>query len=179
MPSGFIRRYSPDKLEAMLFAGTLYGMGEFYLKALAMLTEAFGPVLAESQPRPWKSDYYRDELGWPITRRFVFFENPVSQDRLPDIKLKTIEMEAALSSGRGRSINLDPGYLTLAKVVLASTKDYSHRIYLGKGIFAEVSLHYQGGGFRPHLFTYPDFREDETLRMFGDMREAFRQRTGP
>jgi hypothetical protein len=162
----------------MLFTGTLYGREEFYLKALAMLKDAFGPVLAESPPRPWQSDYYRDELGWPITRRFVFFEKPILQDGLADIKLSTIDMEAALSSGSGRRINLDPGYLTLAKVVLASTKDYSHRIYLGKGICAEVTLYYQGGRFHPHVFTYHDFREDETLRMFSEMREAFRQRTG-
>jgi len=161
----------------MLFVGALYGSEDSYLRAREDLVDAFGPVLAESPPLPWEySDYYRPELGSPITRRFAFFENLISQDELRDIKLRTMEMEEKLSSGGKRSVNLDPGYLTSAKVVLASTKDYSHRVCLGGGIFAEVTLHFQEGAFRPHLFTYRDYREEAALRMFAEMRGVLRKR---
>lgn len=177
MPSGSMRRSSRDKLRAMLFVGALYGGEDHYRRALQCLADAFGPVLAESPPMPWEySDYYQPELGRTITRRFVFFENLISQDELRDIKLRTVEMEAKLSTAGKRSVNLDPGYLTPAKVVLASTKDYSHRVCLGGGIFAEVTLYFQGGAFRPHLFTYRDYREEATLRMFAEMRSVLKNR---
>lgn len=161
----------------MLFVGALYGSEDNYRRAREGLADAFGPVLAESPPIPWEySDYYRPELGWPITRRFVFFENLISQEELKDIKLGTAQMEASLSSGGKRGVNLDPGYLTAAKVVLASTKDYSHRVCLGGGIFAEVTLYFQGGEFRPHLFTYRDYREEATLGMFAEMRDVLKKR---
>jgi hypothetical protein len=162
----------------MLFMGALFGGEEVYGASLKKLKKTFGPVLMESPPGRWKSRYYRDELGPVITRRFVFFENLITQDSIRDIKLGAIALEDEFREGGRRLINLDPGYLTLAKVVLASKKDYSHRIYLGEGIFAETTLYYQGGKFNPHLFTYPDFKEAGNLKMFKDMRKVFREKVG-
>ncbi len=126
----------------------------------------------ESAPHEWDySDYYKDELGWPLERVFFFFKNEINPEMLADIKLLTNEIERKLSTETKRNINLDPGYLTLSKVVLASTKNYSHRIYMGKGIYAEVTLIYREGRYQPHLFTYRDYASEGYIKLFGEARK--------
>ena len=151
------------------------------------LRELMGEALFESEPALWEhTDYYRDELGAPLYRRFLFFKDFIPQDGLAEIKLKTIEIEKELSEGGltspvagKRTVNLDPGYITLAKVVLSSKKDYGHRICIGKGVFAEVTLMYRRGrGFEPTAFTYTDYRSPENIRLFNRMRENFRKMIG-
>lgn len=150
--------------EAMLFIGVLYRHEDAYHAAREALTSSFGPISMETPALPWEySLYYREELGWPILRRFVFFEDFINEDELPGIKLKTIGLEADLSQGGRRTANLDPGYLTPAKVVLATTKDYSHRLCIGRGIYAEVTLIYRKGRFHPHIYTYRDYRDHAGL----------------
>lgn len=156
---------------AMLFVGALYGREDSYLHAREALEPLFGPVLMETGALPWAySLYYREELGWPIFRRFVFYADLIDEEDLPDIKLKTIALESALSREGKRTVNLDPGYLTPAKVVLASTKDYSHRIYLRSGIYGEVTLVFRKGLFHPHLNTYRDYVD--YAEVFSRAREA-------
>src|SRR3990172_2964210 len=141
---------SPSRPEsALLFVGALYRDEAFLAKATEKLGECFGELLLESPSFPWdSSDYYREELGRPLRRRFLFFGNPFTPERLAEIKLQTNGVEQELSEEGKRTINLDPGYLTLAKVVLASTKNYAHRIAIGKGIYAEVMLIYRDGKYR-------------------------------
>ena len=131
----------------------------------------------ESQPLPWEySDYYKEELGWPIRRRFLFFRNMINRESLSDIKLATSEIEERLSTGGKRNINLDPGYLTPYNMILASTKNYSHRIYIGKGIFAEVTLVYKDKDrrYQPHLFTYRDYASDAYAEIFSRARKLLK-----
>ncbi len=131
----------------------------------------------ESHPLPWEhSDYYKEELGSPIRRRFLFFRNMIDRENLSDVKLATIEIEEQLSTGGKRNINLDPGYLTPYNVILASTKNYSHRIYIGKGIFAEVTLVYRDKDrrYQPHLFTYRDYASDAYAEIFAQARTLLR-----
>jgi hypothetical protein len=161
--------------KALLFAGILYSSEHWYLKALELLTEKFGEIAMYSPPIIWDfSDYYKDELGEQIIRRFVFFKNLIEQDELPEIKTITNRFEELLSSNNKRNVNLDPGYLTPAKIVLASTKDYSHRIYLKGGIFAEVSLIYKKNSFVPHLNTYKDFQDQRYLEIFISARRLLK-----
>lgn len=122
------------------------------------------------------SDYYKKELGNEIFRRFIFFKNLIKQESLPDIKLKTNEIEIRLSTNGKRNINLDPGYLTLSKIILASTKDYSHRIYLRDGIFAEVTLLYnkKEGSFVPNINTYKDYTDYRYINLFNLARYYLR-----
>ena len=105
----------------------------------------------------------------------VFFKTFINPGTLADIKIKTNEIEDFLSSGGKRRINLDPGYLTLSKIVLASTKDYSHRIYLGKGIYAETTLIYKGGIYTPHLFTYRDYQDKKCIELFANARAMLKK----
>jgi len=160
----------------LLFVGTLYSDPEIFSRSKEILQQTFGDMLFTSPPSPWDySLYYKDELGWPILRQFIFFEELIDTGSLPDIKLKTNEIEERLSFNNRRGINLDPGYLTLAKVVLASTKNYSHRIYLGEGIYGEVTLIYEDKTFKPHLFTYRDFQDRGCIELFMSARAMLKK----
>ncbi len=160
----------PEK--ALLFTGTLFSDDRVYKWARKRLDELYGPVLFESERLNWEhTDYYRDELGWPIYRRFIAFRRIIDPSEIVEIKLKTNQIEEELSEGGKRRINLDPGYITPSKLVLATTKNYTHRIYLGKGIYGEVTLFYKKGEFRPHEFTYRDYQSPEYLEIFKSMRE--------
>ena len=112
------------------------------------MQDKFGNILFQSNIQPWEySEHYNKELGNQIYRNFIFFDEIIDPSALADIKLLTNDIEAIYSQDGKRRINLDPGYITLAKVVLASTKNYSHRIYLGKGIYAELALIYKNNQF--------------------------------
>ena len=160
----------------LLFVGALYSNPDVFSESSEILRKTFGEILFTSPPSPWDySLYYRDELGWPIVRQFLFFRDLIVAGSLPDIKLKTNELEEALSFDNKRRVNLDPGYLTLAKVVLASTKNYSHRIYLDKGIYGEVTLIYREDTFKPHLFTYRDYRDRDCVDLLVNARAMLKK----
>ncbi|MCL4491806.1 MAG: DUF4416 family protein [Nitrospirae bacterium] len=163
------RRIPRAPAKALLFVGTLFSNEEHLAKARRSLEEHFGEIIMESPALEWDfSDYYREEMGGPIYRRFLFFRELTEQDKIASIKLITNEIEKELSTGDKRNINLDPGYLTLAKLVLATTKDYSHRLYLKDGIYAEVTLMYQKqkGRFIPNINTYRDYADSRYQRIF-------------
>jgi hypothetical protein len=157
----------PEK--ALLFIGTLYSNKDYYYKSIKLLEKSFGEIIMEGPEVNWNfSEYYKKEIGSPLFRRFLFFKNFIEQEKIVDIKLKTNETEQVFSQNNRRNINLDPGYLTLSKIVLASTKDYSHRIYLGRGIYGEVTLIYNSKKktFEPHINTYRDYRDERYIRLF-------------
>ncbi|MBI4824395.1 MAG: DUF4416 family protein [Nitrospirae bacterium] len=161
----------------MLFVGILFGSEERLHMAEKRLCECFGDIILESPVMKWNySEYYRGELGSSIERKFIFFERLINQDSLKDIKTKTNAIETELSVVGKRTVNLDPGYLTPAKVVLASTKDYSHRLYLGEGIFAEVTLIFKTNRFHPHINTYRDYQDESYLKVFEDARNILKGR---
>jgi len=137
----------------------------------------FGPVDMDSHVWEWgHTDYYSKEMGTGLKRQFIFFRDLIDPGTISDIKLKTIKIEKQnLKEGGGRRINLDPGYLDSAKIVLVSTKDFSHRVYLGSGIYGEVTLIYSGKDYQMLPFTYPDFRTPEYLEVFREAREKFKK----
>ncbi len=144
-------------------------------KAGELLESKFGPVDLTSDIWPFtQTDYYKDQTGANILRRFVSFEKLICPRRLAAIKHKTnrIEQQFARKSGLDvpRPINLDPGYIGTSKLVLATTKNYSHRIYIGKKMYAEVTLIYEKGQWKPFEFTYPDYREQNYMDFFSKVR---------
>jgi hypothetical protein len=158
-------RRPPQK--AILLVGALFSNEDYYIAALQRLEEKFGEMIMESPKAEWDfSEYYKRELGTPIYRRFVFFKESIEKESLPEIKAATNEIEKLLSTDGKRNINLDPGYLTPAKLVLASTKNYSHRIYLRDGIYAEVTLVFHHGRFLPHINTYREYQDEKNLKIF-------------
>lgn len=118
------------------------------------------------------TDYYREEMGKELRKVFLSHEELIHPDRLPGIKLRTQAVEEAWAVEGRRRVNLDPGYVTLAKLVLASTKDFAHRIYLGDGIYGDVQLRYQDNAFQPQPWTFPDYRTAAALAFFENVRAA-------
>ncbi len=164
----------PPKLLAKLFIGLLFTEDKVYLEAKRILEKEFGIVDFESQAIPFVyTKYYEKELGTNINRRFISFPVPVQQNALFKIKIATNELEDKFRSNGHRQINIDPGILDLNKVILATTKDYAHRIYLNNGIFAEVTLHYQKRSFCPWDWTYPDYRSPEYIQIFNQLRDIY------
>lgn len=127
----------------------------------------FGPVDLVSRWLPFDfTDYYTREMGTPLYRRMVAFKRLVDQEALPDIKHLTNALETEFTrKGGGRVVNIDPGYLLLERLVLATGKNFSHRIYLRRGIYADLTLMYRKGQFQSLPWTYPDYK-DEHLQDF-------------
>ena len=120
---------------------------------------AYGPVAFI-----W-TDYYAPEMGGNLKKRYVCYAKLIERTDLPDIKLWTNALEQESAADGKRKINIDPGYVARDKLVLATTKDFFHRLYLGKGIYGEVTLHFRQGSFRHFSWTYPDYKEED-LRQF-------------
>ena len=160
-----------------LFVGMLAGSIELFEIAQAEMASTFGTADVASEVIPFDfTDYYADEMGPNLLRKFVGFSRPINPKDLASAKLFTNDLEERISEQLGserRLVNLDPGYVSLSKLVLASTKDYSHRIYLGDGIFAEVTLHFSHNRFNPWPWTYPDYKSEAYLRFFEDMRGRY------
>lgn len=135
----------------------------------------FGPVDMESSLIPFSfTDYYLPELGPDLKRKFLSFGSLIHPKRLAEIKSLTNELERRFQRQKGkRGINIDPGYLEAGKLVLATTKNQQHRIYLGKGIYAEVTLRFRKGRFEPWEWTYPDYRSRAYIDFFTKARKLY------
>ncbi len=124
------------------------------------------------------TSYYQAEMGAGLQKLFVSFGQLAEAESLPHYKVKTNELETRFIRDRQRSVNVDPGYLTEAKVVLATTKDYSHRLYLGQGIFGDIHLQFARKSFQPQAWTYPDYQQELAVQFFNRLREIYRRQLG-
>ena len=172
---GSIRNFSPVKL----FVGVLVSNEKLIPSVESELTTTYGPVDYRSSILPFTfTDYYRHETGDEILRVFLSFERLIEADSLPEIKHRTNTLEAGFaagSTGVKRPVNLDPGYLENAKVILASTKNFYHRMFLGNGIFGEVTMHFRNGGYEFFPWTYPDYKSPEYQAFFLELRAIYRR----
>ncbi len=158
----------------LLFLGILHGDADIYEEAKRRITREWGALLLESEAFVFDhTDYYKVEMGENLRRVFVAFKNLVSPGDLANVKTISGQIEGEFALNGKRKVNLDPGYLTLAKVVLASTKDYSHRVYLDQNIYADLTLRYVKGSYVPMEWTYPDYREEKTLAFFSQARKLY------
>jgi hypothetical protein len=160
-----------------LILGMLAAREEDFLRAEELFCLEYGPVDFSSSAIPFTwTEYYREEMGGNLLRKFVSAERLIDPSRLPGIKHFSNSLERRLAGEDGRRVvNLDPGYLTEGKLVLASTKDHQHRLYLCEGIFAEVTLRFVRGRYRPWDWTYPDYRSEEYASIFQEIRDLYRQ----
>ncbi|HEX9019930.1 MAG TPA: DUF4416 family protein [Nitrospirota bacterium] len=174
---GTIQSPTPVKL----FFGMLSPEPSLFARCADILCREYGPLDFESGVWPWeKTGYYRAEMGAGLLRKFIFCERLIDPSQLPAVKIFTNAVEKEFTTaGSGpprRRINIDPGYVTEAKVVLATTKDFSHRIYIDGGIYAEVTLRYNTAGrdFTAFDYTYPDYRTDAYRTLFNNARKLLR-----
>jgi hypothetical protein len=142
---------------------------------LARCEAQFGPVALISPAFEFvETDYYVPTMGPGIRKCFWVFERLMDPGTLAELKLLSNEWEAEYARthrhAESRPLNLDPGYVTLAKLVLASTKDHTHRIYLSRGIYAETTLFYRHGSWQHHEWTFPDYRRADYQAFFSESR---------
>lgn len=161
-----------------LIAGILSRYTDAIEEVQRLLEFHLGPIDHTSPLIPFDmTEYYERDMGTSIKRKFLSFDELIEPERIVRLKLWTNEVEGCFArSGRWkvkRPINIDPGYITLGKLILATTKDYSHRVYLGEGIYAESTLRYYKGDFRAWEWTYPDYRTEEYLKFFRRVREIY------
>lgn len=165
-----IRKHNPVKL----VIGFIYKDEAIFIRAKDKLKRKFGGTDFESEPIDFNyTGYYKEEMGSNLKRRFISFRKPIPIQDLYRIKLYTNRLEARFLLSKCRQINIDPGYLDPAKLVLATTKDYAHRIFLRKGIFAEITLSFRGNSFSPNDWTYPDYRSKEYIDIFNQIRKLY------
>jgi len=142
--------------------------------AVAEVQRRFGRIDMVS---PWMAfdftDYYTEEMGKPLIRRMFSFRELIDQRSLPEIKLATNVLEKNYSICGKRRINIDPGYLLYERFVLATGKNFSHRIYIGSGIYADLTLMFQKGTYQSLPWTYPDYRDAQMITFLMQVRDKY------
>jgi hypothetical protein len=167
---GEVREPQPVKV----FVGILTAQASTLAEVRSSIEDQLGPIDCESQLLDFTyTDFYEPEMGPGLKRKLWGFGRLAAPDSLVDLKLFTNRMEQTLAINGKRTVNMDPGYLMAARVVLASTKDFGHRLYLGKGIYGEVTLMYQKKGFQPLPWTYPDYRSEAYHQFFRELRRLY------
>ncbi len=167
---GEVRQPQPVKV----FVGILTANVHVLPELRDSLEQHSGSIDLQSQVLEFDyTNYYEAEMGKGLKRVFFGFQRLINPEALIDLKLFTNLVEQNLVQNGKRTVNLDPGYLTPARVVLASTKDFGHRLYLSRGIYGEVTLMYQKKDFRALPWTYPDYRSEAYLHFFRELRAVY------
>lgn len=138
------------------------------------LSDRFGSVDMISPWFPFDfTTYYHPEMGAPLFRRVLAFRSPIEQNRLAEIKGATNGIEQAHAVNGNRRVNIDPGYLVHERFVLATGKNYTHRIYLDRGIYADLTLVFRKGAFQTLPWTYPDYAHPHLLNFLEQVRKKY------
>ncbi|MFQ6069126.1 MAG: DUF4416 family protein [Candidatus Aminicenantales bacterium] len=160
-----------------LICGIIYSEPVFLDTAKKFLIRGYGPLDSESQTFNFTfTDYYQKEMGENLKRKFLSFTRLFSPERLSEIKIRTNSLEEKvrkIHKVNFRAVNLDPGYLTRAALIMATVKDFSHRVALNQGIYAHLELLFSGNRVRTLEWTYPDFRTEEYQEYFLAVRKIY------
>ena len=168
-------RSEPRK--AMPVVSVIYREERRFGEVLSRVDASVGPVRPAGERLPFdRTGYYEAEMGSPLYRRFLSAERPVSRDALPAIKIAMEAIEAEFSEGGKRTVNLDPGLLSPENFILATGKNYSHRVYLGMGVFADLTLVFRDGGYQPLPWTYPDYASEGVRSLLRELRREHMSR---
>ena len=149
--------------------------------AAQRIADSWGPIALRSEAFDHaETDYYRREMGVGLKKQFLIVDGFFDLSQLPAMKLESNAWERAIAEDGGfpaiRPVNIDPGYITLSKLVLASAKDRAHRIYLDKGIYGEECLYYLGGRWHARPWTYPDYRRPDFHAFFLQARKLLKEK---
>ncbi|MFP4114732.1 MAG: DUF4416 family protein [Spirochaetota bacterium] len=175
---GRISGFQPHKL----FVAALVSSDLDVDRVRRTVAERFGPIDSELAARPFTfSSYYDEEMGSGVVRTIFSIDPLVDPAELASLKERsnTIEAEHArprsASGAQGRTINLDPGLLSLSRVILATTKASAHRIPIRDGLYAEITLVYRHGRYAPLEWTYPDYQSDDFVSWLGSVRTRYHE----
>jgi len=157
-----------------LFMSTIYADDDVVKSFLEILSEHYGDIDFISDRMSFHyTDYYNEEMGSCLVRRVVFFDRLIRPESLPDVKVLTNDVESKFTVNGKRRVNIDPGYISDAHLILATGKGYTHRPYLRDGIYADLTLIYKEKSFHPLAWTYPDYAEKHAIKMFNRMRSKY------
>ena len=167
----------PAKLVCSILAAAPEFSGPLWPELLAALEAGFGPAEIVYPAMPFdRTAYYNDELGTPLVRRMAAFARLAPQEALGPAKGRTNCLEDRFARADGsRRVNLDPGLLTQERLVLATGKNFTHRIYLGEGIFGDLTLVFQAGSWQTLPWTFPDYASPEMAALLTDIRCRYRR----
>jgi hypothetical protein len=163
----------PVKLIVSLIAGEEKRITE----ASAELFQSYGKIDFMSACIPFTmTEYYQAEMGKGLMRRLITFEDLLDPEQFPAVKRCTDKLEAHYTTSEGnRTINLDPGYMTLYQLILATNKSFAHRIYLRDGVYADLTLIYKNKSFQSLAWTYPDYGSMEIIELLNRIRERYQK----
>jgi len=163
-----------QKRPVKLITSIIFREQEFLARAEGRLRKLYGPLEDLQKVSPFDfTDYYYEEFGKPLNRKLICFKRLVDTEKFYKIKQATNSIEDRYRERGKRKVNIDPGYVTEAKLVLWTTKDYTHRIYIGRQIYAESTLYYEDGTFKPWPWTYPDYASGDLVEYFNDVRGIY------
>jgi hypothetical protein len=145
------------------------------LECMHDLAELFGPADWVSHGLFFdRTRFYEREMGWPLHRRFVSYGRLIRPNRIVEAKISTSRLEEKYARQGKRRVNIDPGYISLERLVLATGKNYTHRIYLSKGVYADLTLVFQKGAYRSLPWTFPDYASSEMIEIFNAIRSRYK-----
>ncbi len=157
-----------------LFMGLIYKPDSCIDQLLKMLEEKLGAINFASEEIPFNhSSYYAIEMGEGLLRKIITFEKLIRRTEIVEIKTFTNNMEKVFSYEGNRTINIDPGYIAQEHLILATGKGYSHRPYLGSGVYADLTLVYMNDEYRTLQWTYPDYGNEKMRILFKDLRNQY------
>lgn len=168
-----IKAFQPVKL----ICGVIFSNEEHLRKVEDRLIELYGPADSRSLPFEFNlTDYYESQMGKVLKRTFFSFRDLIPPERLSEIKVRSNGMEKEIRKEFRvalRIVNLDPGYLTRAALIMATAKDFSHRVPLADGIYAHLEFLFTKNGIRRLDWTYPDFLKEEYQTYFLGVRKTY------
>jgi len=160
-----------------LFTGIIYHVRADLPGAIRRLEKMFSAADLVSETVDFEfTDYYFPEMGKPLKRKFISFRDLIPPEDLPRIKWMTNELEDEFSESGKRSVNLDPGYLSDANVIIATTKNYYQRVPLTEGIYAHMEYVIKGRDLKNLEWTYPDFRTEAYKNFFRELLPLYKQK---
>ena len=166
---GQIQKIPPVKLIISTFTQKII----FFETVEEVLSKKFGPIDFSSQILDFNhTRYYKQEFGANLKRKFISFKKLINAENFWKIKILTNKLENKFTKNNKRQFNLDPGYITQSNLILASTKNYSHRIYIRKSVHQEVTLIFKDKTFQSLPWTYPDYQSKECIDIFVKIRES-------
>ena len=167
---------TPCESEDVKLVSSLFSPREALLgQVIRELEDSFGlsdwmsPLLYFDRTR-----YYEREMGWPLYRRFVSFKRLIKPEEIVQVKLLCNQTENKYSMTGKRQINIDPGYISLERLILTTGKNFTHRIYLSKGIYADLTLVFRKGSFVSLPWTYRDYADPKVIAHFNEVREKYK-----
>jgi len=158
---------------AKLFTGILFHRDHDLQAIREAFTEHYGSPDLEAGPFPFENTVYYNEIGTDLKKYFLSFDTLINRESIAEIKIFSNRLEKNLSEGSQRRMNIDPGYLTLSNVFLASCKDYYHRVYIGQGVYLENEYRYTDKSYTFWPWTYPDYQQESYLNFFHQLRSLY------